>query len=778
MTTLKTIYNKVASVAIFATLAGSMASCVSETPFADEGEVLVKMNVMMNSAVTRAEDETIDQKLAELYEKCVVTVRKDKDVLHQWRGAQNIPGELYMRYGEYTAEAWSGDSVPASLESEGKKYYKGQEKFTVNTSSESMQVILNCTLANVVASVDEETINNDYVKKETVKVIFSHTKGSITLGENWADKCYFMMPNNDHNIAYKIEGKSASGTDFTKEGVIENVQSAHEYRLFFEYNPSESTNGGAFIEIVVEDKPVSVESVTMDIIGRPEFMWSESGLNVGDQIVNVDGTFIDHHLTIAAYNGFKSVRIYPDAESEGMFDNYLPTENGSHAFDLVAITKDGGNAFLRELESKGITVKYVEENEIFDENTTVKLCKYTVSFSKEWLNGLPKSENEYMLNVEAEDVNKYSGNNGKEDTKTNSTKIRIANTESAIVYPDPIVINFEGFASDLLNVRSTYVTIPIMVPDASVENLAVQYRKVGDSSWTSVPVVGTRALSENLRLEGLTPGTKYEFRGVAGALTEDGYEFVTEETGEFTTDSKFTIPNASMEDWSNYSENSKVLLPAAGGERTFWDTGNHGSATMSKLITNPNTDIKHSGERSVELKSQFVGVGTIGKFAAGNLFAGIYVRTDGTDGVLKFGREYDGSHPSGLSVWVNYRPGKGVNKKGANDSYIKVGALDEGQIYIALTTSAVDIRTKESNRKLFDPNGKEVVAYGQVTFTENIGSDNELVNVKIPFEYYDKAKTEKPTHLVIVCSASKYGDYFSGGEGSVLYLDDFELVYE
>lgn len=30
-----------------------------------------------------------------------------------------------------------------------------------------------------------------------------------------------------------------------------------------------------------------------------------------------------------------------------------------------------------------------------------------------------------------------------------------------------------------------------------------------------------------------------------------------------------------------------------------------------------------------------------------------------------------------------------------------------------------------------------------------------------------------PTYIVIVCSASKYGDYFVGGRGSTLYVDEF-----
>ena len=65
-----------------------------------------------------------------------------------------------------------------------------------------------------------------------------------------------------------------------------------------------------------------------------------------------------------------------------------------------------------------------------------------------------------------------------------------------------------------------------------------------------------------------------------------------------------------------------------------------------------------------------------------------------------------------------------------------------------------------------------VIAYGAVTQKT---SQDGWVEFTVPFEYH--SLTTKPTHLIIVCSASKYGDYFYGSDSSVLHLDDFELVY-
>lgn len=36
----------------------------------------------------------------------------------------------------------------------------------------------------------------------------------------------------------------------------------------------------------------------------------------------------------------------------------------------------------------------------------------------------------------------------------------------------------------------------------------------------------------------------------------------------------------------------------------------------------------------------------------------------------------------------------------------------------------------------------------------------------------------KPTYVVISACASYLGDYFTGGVGSLLYVDEFEFVYD
>jgi hypothetical protein len=49
------------------------------------------------------------------------------------------------------------------------------------------------------------------------------------------------------------------------------------------------------------------------------------------------------------------------------------------------------------------------------------------------------------------------------------------------------------------------------------------------------------------------------------------------------------------------------------------------------------------------------------------------------------------------------------------------------------------------------------------------------IEYTIPLQYHDMDK--KPTHIIISCAASQYGDYFTGCSKSKLWIDAVELIY-
>ena len=255
---------------------------------------------------------------------------------------------------------------------------------------------------------------------------------------------------------------------------------------------------------------------------------------------------------------------------------------------------------------------------------------------------------------------------------------------------------------------------------------------------------------------------------------------------EFTTEAALQLPNAGFETWS--TDRSDILYPYAADAplaEQFWGSGNPGSMTLKKLVTTNEKDPRpgSEGQYCAQLKSQYVAFLGVGKFAAGNLFSGHYAETKGTDGIVNFSQPFT-SRPVALHGWVKYNRGKMDYIKGSpmGMSFAK-GDPDEGIIYMALgrwtaaeyggtEQSPVQVYTRDT-KTFFDPEGKDVIAYGEVVFTTSVDEWREFT-VKLDYTATDVV----PTHLMIVCSASRYGDYFTGSSDSVMWVDDFELVYE
>ncbi|MBQ3990763.1 MAG: PCMD domain-containing protein, partial [Bacteroidales bacterium] len=80
------------------------------------------------------------------------------------------------------------------------------------------------------------------------------------------------------------------------------------------------------------------------------------------------------------------------------------------------------------------------------------------------------------------------------------------------------------------------------------------------------------------------------------------------------------------------------------------------------------------------------------------------------------------------------------------------------------------------SQTFFNKNASDVIAYGEKFYTSTTGSTSNMVSFEIPLDY--KALNRIPTHIIIVASASRYGDYFAGSSSSVMNIDDLELVYE
>lgn len=287
----------------------------------------------------------------------------------------------------------------------------------------------------------------------------------------------------------------------------------------------------------------------------------------------------------------------------------------------------------------------------------------------------------------------------------------------------------------------------------------IEYAKQSESSWKSVPSsdISVSGTSFTATLSGLSASTTYKYRvsvdGTAGS----------EQT--FTTVAAVALENGKLENWS---QDGKVWNPNAADADPFWGTGNPGAASFIGNLTEP-TDESISGKAALlETKNAVI------KLGAGNLFTGDF-QLDGLNGLLHFGREFS-SFPTALRLYYKYTSTT-INMIGDNvgDLASMKGEPDICHIYIALSDKPepYEIRNNPSNRQLFNKDDANIIAYGEFSSNQSTSSYKQI---EIPLEYRYTNRT--PKYIIIVASSSKYGDYYIGGVGSKLWLDEMELVYE
>ena len=322
------------------------------------------------------------------------------------------------------------------------------------------------------------------------------------------------------------------------------------------------------------------------------------------------------------------------------------------------------------------------------------------------------------------------------------------------VYPDS---NESGSGSAEAFAMTTRATVTGNVQSGKTPT--VEYRKESETSWSSVPPanVSTSGNTFSATLTGLSASTTYKYR-----ICVDG-SAGSEQT--FTTAAATPLENGAMEEWS---QDGKQWNPWAAGNDAFWGTGNPGAAAFIGNLTTP-TDESVKGQAALlETKNAII------KLGAGNIFTGDFA-LDGLNGLLHFGRPFS-AFPSSLRLNYKYTSAT-INMIGDNvgDLASLKGQPDMFQIYIALSdrSEPYEIRNDPKNRQLFDPEDDGIIAYGEYTSSETVSTYKQL---EIPLEY--RATNRTPKYIIVVASSSKYGDYYIGGVGSKLWLDEMELVYE
>lgn len=306
------------------------------------------------------------------------------------------------------------------------------------------------------------------------------------------------------------------------------------------------------------------------------------------------------------------------------------------------------------------------------------------------------------------------------------------------------------------------------------EGFGLEYKKTADDSWTAFDgeiKTDTKAKSFSARITGLESSTAYVVR----AKTAEGKG---KREYSFTTETAEVLHNMSFDAW--YTDGSSPMPNASAGYKV-WDSANPGSASFGVVPTNPEAShlaVTGTGKKAAKLESMNA---PLVNFAAGNIYTGQFGGTimslSNPGAKLNWGVPFR-SRPLALKGYFDYRP-VAINQTDGSHEYLR-DKPDTCQIQIFLTDWKSQFEINTAEKRFVNVNDKSIIAYGKIESGTLTSTKTGLVNGYEPFtiklEYRDK--TRKPTMIVIVASASKYGDYFTGGKNSILYLDEFEFVYD
>lgn len=714
-----------------------MGACKEDIDIAGEQGTL-QLSVGMSDKITVASRTLSSEEQTQLKQACKVRIYNETSLVRKYEGTDNVPSSIPLMSGTYSVRVTAGDSVAASFD---QRFFEGNEEFTI-TKGQQSPVEVKCGIANTVLAFTWDESLKEAFEGDCQVTVTSATGELVYSSANADAKGYFSLPADNRKLTCKFTATKLTGGTYEQTTELTDAQPATLYNMTCKCTATgQETTGGAWLTLSVDETPLSEVTTPIWIKQRPVIVCKDAD-NIEYDLeqpmylaTNTKGTY---YLVVSTSSPLTGALLHNDRF----------TEFGVPANSMDLMNLGGKDA---SVEASGISLH--TPNAIMETGGTWK-----IQFSEELIAKMTAQEGQVTTTLTATDKN------GKQRMVT--WNIVVSNATVATTEAIPYEI-WTSKATLHGKVTGTLASTP-----------KFQYRVKGSgSSWTTVDADLTESTFSK-EITGLTPGTTYEYQAM------DGTQASTVICG-FTTETTFQPENASFE---AVSDSSSIILIHGTGQSTWWDTGNHGSSTMNKNVTTPDTSVKHSGNQSLLLSSQFVGFGIIGKFAAGNLFAGKYLDTEGTDGILGWGRPCT-SRPKALKVYVRYEPATVDN----GGDYIANGATDQGIIYVAIGDWAGQeanggtwpfvVRTKNAS-SLFSTekgtySGDGIIAYGEKTFEEAYNDGGNMKELTINLDYDNFGGNQrKPTSIIIVASASKYGDYFQGGDGSKMWLDDMELIYE
>ena len=623
---------------------------------------------------------------------------------------------LKLKTGHYTAVATCGESLSeGSAAAFDSPFYSDTETFVIkNGVSETLDMTLVLDAVKVTAEFSEEIRENFKSYVLTVSNGVSELVFSNLDGTVDRDG-YFAVTG---TLEWSLALTNNDGEVYeTLTGSYEEVKPKQHYAISFRM-AEKQPEGGAVISIVVDDSMTEkVHDILLDFMvkDKPEI---SASFSLDSPLSFYTGDASEKILYVNLKHPATSFLISHD--DEGLAAAGLPEE-----VELVNASEE----MLSSLVGLGITAPSVTAEVL---NTEIDLTGFFSS--------LP------------------AGTYGFEIFVQNDAEGELLQEISFEVKPVVETLTANAWA------RFAYLSGRWLTEDQP-EGLGFQYR-TGDEEWTDVDAdvtVNAEAKTFEAELHSLAAGAQYEYRAVTAAFRET-------QSVQFSTETEQVVPNMNFDSW--YQDGS-VWYPDADADNFYWDTANKGSSMAKLTPTAPEEThlaVTGEGKKAAKLESMYANLVIVKVFAAGNIYTGKFgeAKISPTGATLDWGVPFT-SRPLALKGFYDYRP-KTVDQGSYNDMS---GKTDIGQIQIMLTDWDAPFRIDTSAGTFVDVESDgHIIAYASL----DLGQTDGYQPFTLELEYRDRTRT--PKYIVIVAAASKYGDYFTGGVGSTLYLDEFSFVYD
>lgn len=635
-----------------------------------------------------------------------------------WSDVTQITEPVALPTGEYKAVASSGeDAGVAAFDS---PFYTGIKEFRIRPNVMTT-VDLVCKLASVKVTADiSQQIKDSFRYSLTV----SNGQGSLLFDEGNIEREGYFSPTG--SLSWTLALVNARNERFEVTDTYTGVSACQHYALSFSIEQKEDVaEGAAEFRIIVDDSfndPKTHDVVVVIDKSAP----SVSGPD--DLVRYVDDPASDCVVELNTTLPMETLIIEHD--DMGLASAGLPVSS-----DLMSMTD------FSVLTEAGVAVEIIDAS------------------------GNPQQAIDAQTGSVILDFTSLAGKTG---IGVHSFRIIAANASRKEVYKDVRVdvrSSFGGLSTDpwaaFIYLKAKWLS------ENTPSGFGIQYREAGSAEWTDVEVTQVTMVPEAKECRafilGLTPSASYEVRMVsANEQSSCGY---------ITTESAPQLYNLSFDDWCTVD--GAQYPYASGADPKIWDTANGGTKMMSVYPTVEEKSDVVSGS-AARMESTYASMVGIGKFAAGNIYTGSFgsVSLSPMGATLKWGVPFTG-RPVGLKGWYKYAP-KPIDYVGSGYEHLK-GQSDICQVQVALMdwSAPADINTATNQFVDFSDANKTILAHKDLLSETTDGS---WVPFLISTTYRDVVR--KPSYIVISACASRYGDYFTGGKGSVMLIDEFELVYD